>query len=81
MNYLIYYGSWDETHFGKHASYYLNGSFFFDVHPPLGKLLIAAAGYVSGYNGTFAFDKPGDKYEDHSYYGMRLVGVSEEREV
>lgn len=65
--------SWDETHFGKHASWYLNGTFFFDVHPPLGKLLIAAGGYMTGYNACFPFEKPGEEYGDHHYYGMRLV--------
>ncbi|XP_043929836.1 protein O-mannosyl-transferase 2 isoform X2 [Protopterus annectens] len=62
---------WDETHFGKMGSYYINGTFFFDVHPPLGKMLIGLAGYLSGYNGTFPFQKPGDRYEQHSYVGMR----------
>jgi len=63
---------WDETHFGKFAGYYINRTFFFDVHPPLGKMLIGLFGYLDGYNATFAFEKPGDKYEDHPYMGMRF---------
>lgn len=62
---------WDETHFGKMGSYYINRTFFFDVHPPLGKMLIGLAGYLTGYDGTFPFIKPGDKYEHHNYLGMR----------
>uniref|UniRef100_A0A7N6FFK6 Protein O-mannosyl-transferase 2 n=1 Tax=Anabas testudineus TaxID=64144 RepID=A0A7N6FFK6_ANATE len=62
---------WDETHFGKMGSYYINRTFFFDVHPPLGKMLIGFAGYMTGYDGTFPFIKPGDKYENHNYWGMR----------
>ncbi|XP_072130931.1 protein O-mannosyl-transferase 2 isoform X3 [Mobula birostris] len=64
---------WDETHFGKMGSYYINQTFFFDVHPPLGKMLIGLAGYLTGYDGSFPFKKPGDKYEHHHYYGMRAV--------
>ncbi|XP_061751064.1 protein O-mannosyl-transferase 2 isoform X3 [Nerophis ophidion] len=64
---------WDETHFGKMGSYYINRTFFFDVHPPLGKMLIGLAGYMSGYDGTFPFTKPGDNYEHHNYWGMRVV--------
>ncbi|XP_032521086.2 protein O-mannosyl-transferase 2 [Danaus plexippus] len=63
---------WDETHFGKMASWYINRTFFFDVHPPLGKMLIALSGKLTGYDGTFPFEKPGDKYEGAKYGGMRI---------
>uniref|UniRef100_A0A6P7H1P1 Protein O-mannosyl-transferase 2 n=1 Tax=Diabrotica virgifera virgifera TaxID=50390 RepID=A0A6P7H1P1_DIAVI len=54
------------------GSWYINRTFFFDVHPPLGKMLIGLSGYLTGYDGKFAFDKPGDKYENTSYLGMRM---------
>ncbi|XP_023216676.1 protein O-mannosyl-transferase 2-like [Centruroides sculpturatus] len=68
---------WDETHFGKMGSWYINHTFFFDVHPPLGKMLIGLSGVLTGYNGTFPFNKPGDKYGDHNYVGMRIVSFTD----
>ena len=63
---------WDEAHFGKFAGWYINRTFFFDVHPPLGKMMIAGIGHITGYNASFGFEKPGEKYEDHNVYGMRI---------
>ncbi|XP_025155751.1 protein O-mannosyl-transferase 2-like isoform X1 [Harpegnathos saltator] len=67
---------WDETHFGKMGNWYINRTFFFDVHPPLGKMLIALSGYMTGYDGKFAFEKPGDKFESVNYIGMRIFCTS-----
>jgi len=39
---------WDEIHFERHAGHYLAGTFYFDVHPPLGKLLYAAEARLFG---------------------------------
>lgn len=39
-------------------------------------MLIGLAGKLTGYNGTFAFAKPGDKYLDHNYLGMRIFCVT-----
>ena len=69
----IFICSWDETHFGKMASWYINRTFFFDVHPPLAKMMIALSGKLTGYNGTYPFDKPSDKYNGTKYEGMRIV--------
>lgn len=42
----------------------MKNTFFFDSHPPLGKQLIALAGYVAGYDGKFKFDRIGTSYAE-----------------
>lgn len=39
-------------------------------------MLIALSGVLTGYNGDFPFEKPGDKYEGVNYVGMREVSTN-----
>ncbi|CAG8440221.1 3055_t:CDS:10 [Diversispora eburnea] len=65
----------DEVHFGKFASFYLRREYYFDVHPPLAKLMLAGMGWLLGYDGHFEFDNIGDDYitNDVPYVGFRAL--------
>ena len=65
----------DEVHFGKFLSGYFTGEYFFDIHPPLGKLLLSAAGYASGFKPGFSFANIGEVFPDKHYLALRLLPI------
>ena len=67
----------DEVHFGKFASNYIRREYFFDVHPPLGKLIFAGVARLFGFDGWFNFDKIGATFalSNVPYIAMRSVSA------
>jgi dolichyl-phosphate-mannose-protein mannosyltransferase len=68
-----FFTRFDEVHFGKFLSFYLKREYFFDVHPPLAKLMLAAHAWLIGYKGDFAFENIADSYigSNVPYVGLR----------
>ncbi|MFZ2193225.1 MAG: phospholipid carrier-dependent glycosyltransferase [Candidatus Moraniibacteriota bacterium] len=68
----------DEVHFGGFVSKYFTGQYFFDIHPPLGKLIIATGAKIGGYseyietNGPFDFSKIGNQYNNLPVFWFRF---------
>lgn len=63
----------DEVHWGKYISAYCcTHKNFFDVHPPLGKLLVAYAAKFSGYAGDQNFETIGLPYQQVSAFALRF---------
>jgi dolichyl-phosphate-mannose-protein mannosyltransferase len=62
----------DEVHFGKFINGYLTGNYFFDIHPPLGKLILTLGAIIGGFNPEFEFKTIGDIYPGYSFIFLRL---------
>lgn len=63
----------DEVHFGKFISAYFTGQYYFDVHPPLGKLLIAGWLKLTGYTPNFGFNYIGEPFSADLFWAFRFL--------
>ncbi|MEI6481507.1 MAG: phospholipid carrier-dependent glycosyltransferase, partial [Candidatus Saccharibacteria bacterium] len=63
----------DEVYFGKFVTGYYTHQYFFDIHPPLGKLLIAGFAWLFHYNPTQSFAAIGTEYTDSGYLVLRFL--------
>ncbi len=66
----------DEVHFGGQMTAYFSGEYYFDIHPPLAKLLYAAVGNLTGVvDPAFTFQSIGDKLPGKGYLLLRLPAL------
>ena len=63
----------DEVHFGKFVAAYSTSQYYFDIHPPLGKLVIAGFVKLTGTNPVFNFEKIGENLPTDSLFAMRFL--------
>src|SRR5438067_107907 len=63
----------DEVYFGNYASAYFTHQYYFDLHPPLGKLLIASAAKLSGFTPGFDFGHIGENFNQTRFLSLRFL--------
>jgi dolichyl-phosphate-mannose--protein O-mannosyl transferase len=74
-HFLLHYPEspvFDEAHFGGFTNHYLAGTYFFDVHPPLAKLILFGLAHVSQYYGDLNFSDPSN-YKLIDYISLRQI--------
>lgn len=61
----------DEVTFGKFLNSYAKGEYYFDLHPPLGKLIFGWMAFWGGINPQFNYDKIGTVFTENTYIWLR----------
>ena len=61
----------DEIHFGTFTNNYINSTYFFDIHPPLAKILIFLFSKANQYKGNLNFSLK--YFENLDYIGLRQI--------
>ncbi|EAY12180.1 Dolichyl-phosphate-mannose-protein mannosyltransferase, putative [Trichomonas vaginalis G3] len=68
--------TFDEVHFGNFTKWYINKRFHFDIHPPLGKMLMAYISKASQYKGNIdSFNNIGTAFKTNetAYLSVRII--------
>lgn len=65
----------DEVHFLRFVRAYYRGEYFFDIHPPLGKLVLLLVTYLFCGNPKHEFARNGEKFGKQSYIPLRLTSA------
>lgn len=71
----IWFPNWvvfDEAHFGLYATKYLSGKYYFDIHPPIGKMLFALFGWLTKIQPGFDF-APNSDYGEFNFLALRFL--------
>ncbi|MCX6738188.1 MAG: phospholipid carrier-dependent glycosyltransferase [Candidatus Parcubacteria bacterium] len=63
----------DEYYFGRFASDYLTKTSYFDIHPPLGKMILAGAGEIFNIKTNCTFEKIGYPCSSDIFLALRFL--------
>ncbi len=63
----------DEVHFGKFVSAYYTHQYYFDIHPPGGKLIIAGFAKLFNFSPEYSFVEIGQTFPDNKYLSLRFL--------
>ena len=63
----------DEVHFGKFVSSYFTRQYYFDIHPPLGKLMVAITAKLFGFQAGFDFNRIGESFDKNNLFVLRFL--------
>lgn len=65
----------DEVHFGKFVSAYYTHEYYFDIHPPGGKLIIAGFASLFGFTPEHSFAEIGQPFPNNMHLVLRFLPI------
>lgn len=65
----------DEVHFLRFVRAYYMGEYYFDIHPPLGKLILLAVTYIFCGPPEHSFKRNGESFKEQKYVPLRVTSA------